>query len=234
MIADLWQDLRFGARMLRKNPSYTLIAIVTLALGIGANTAIFSLVDAVLLRSLPARDPAALVQFKWAAGDSFRGFNSNGKSNREELPGLRVATYFAHATYELLRTQNHTLADVYAYAPIDQLNVNLAGQSEIASGQAVTGNYHQTLGVSPFLGRTLTPDDDKADAPAVVVLSYRYWQRRFGSDATVVGRQINVNNKAYTIAEITPPAFMGTQGDGQAPDLTIVLDNAQMREPAFW
>jgi len=172
------QDIRYGIRTLSKNPGFTLIAVLTLALGIGANTAIFSLVDAILLRSLPVSDPGSLVQFKWASGDSFGGFSSDGISNREELPGLRVATYFAPATYELLRTQNHTLTDVFAYAPIDQLNVNIGGQSEIASGLAVTGNYHQTLGVSPVLGRTMTSEDDSADAPAVVILGYQYWKRR--------------------------------------------------------
>jgi predicted permease len=230
----LWQDLRYGARMLLKQPGFTLIAVLTLALGIGANTAIFSLVDTILLKSLPVRDPASLVQFKWAAGDSFRGFSFDGTTDREELPGLRVATSFAPATYELLRTQNRTLSDLFAYTPIDQLNVNVGGQAEIASGQAVTGNYHQALGVTPWLGRTLTPDDGKADAPAVAVLSHRYWQRRFGSNAAVIGQQINLNNKAYTIAGITPPAFTGTQGDGQAPDLTLVLAGTRLRQPAYW
>src|SRR4030095_8338494 len=136
--------------------------------------------------------------------------------------------------YELLRTHNQTLTDLFAYAPIDQLNVNAGGQAEIASGQAVTGNYHQTLGVSPFLGRTMTSDDDRAEAPAVVILSYQYWKRRFGGDASVVGHQINVNNKPCTIIGVTPPVFMGTLGNGQYTDLTILLDGAQLREPAFW
>jgi len=228
------QDLRYGVRMLSKNPGFTFISVITLALGIGANTAIFSLMDAILLRSLSVSDPGSLVQFKWASGDSFGGFSSDGMSNLDELPGLRVATYFAPATYELMRTHNQTLTDLFAYAPIDQLNVNAGGQAEIASGQAVTGNYHQTLGVSPFLGRTMTSDDDRADAPAVVILSYQYWKRRFGSDASVVGHQINVNNKPHIVIGVTPPAFMGTQGNGQSPDLTIVLDRAQLREPAFW
>jgi len=231
---EMIQDLRYAVRMLCQQPSFTLIAVITLALGIGANTAIFSLVDAILLRSLPVRDPAALVQFKWAAGESFRGFSYDGELNREELPGLHVATSFAPATYELLRTRNRTLSDLFAYTPIDQLNVNVAGQAEIASGQAVTGNYHQALGVTSLLGRTLMPEDDKADAPVVAVLSHRYWQKRFGGDAAVIGRQINVNNKSYTIAGVTPPAFAGTQGDGQAPDLTILLDSVRLRNPASW
>lgn len=231
---DLWQDLRFGARTLAKQPGFVGIVVLTLALGIGANTAIFSLADAMLLRSLPVRDPAALVQFKWAAGDSFRGFSYNGEANREDLPGLRVATSFAPATYELLRTQNHTLSDLLAYSPVEQLNVNVAGQAEIASGQVVTSNYHQTLGVSAWLGRVLTAEDGKADAAAVVVLSYRYWQRRFGGDVAVVGQQIQVNNKPVTIVGVTPPAFMGTQRDGQASDVTLVLGGAQLSEPASW
>jgi predicted permease len=241
MLADLWQDLRFGVRMLLKQPAFTLIAVLSLALGIGANTAIFSLVDAVLLRNLPVRDPAALVQFKWAAGVRFR-VRYDGRHNREELPGLRVATSFTHATFEQLGAQQQTLSDLFAFAPVEQLNVNVNGQADIAAGQVVTGNYFSALGVTPLLGRTLAPSDDRADAPAAAVLSHHYWRRRFGGDPSVIGKQININNVAFTVVGVTPPVFNGTQGSGQAPDVTIALaqeplvrgDTSALRSQALW
>jgi predicted permease len=241
MIADLWQDLRFGVRMLMKQPVFTLIAVASLALGIGANTAIFSLVDAVLLKNLPVRDPATLVQFKWAAGDGFR-VRYNGRANRDELPGLRVATSFTHATFEQLRARQQTLSDLFAFAPVEQLNVNVNGQADIASGQVVSGDYFSALGVTPLLGRTLAPADDRADAPPAAVISHHYWRRRFGGDPSVIGKQININNAAFTVAGITPPAFNGTQGNGQAPDITIPLaqeplalgSSSALRSQSLW
>jgi predicted permease len=241
MIADLWQDLRFGARMLMKQPAFTLIAVLSLALGIGANTAIFSLVDAVLLKSLPVRDPAALVQLKWAAGDSFR-VRYNGYSNRDELPGLRVSTSFSHATFEQLQAQQQTLTDLFAFASVEQLNVNVNGQSEIAGGLVVTGNYYNALGVTPLHGRMLTPEDDRADAASVAVLSHHFWQRRFSGDPAVIGKQLNVNNAAFTIVGVTPFTFNGTLGNAQAPDLTIALaqeplvrpNNSALRDQGSW
>jgi len=241
MIADLMQDLRFGVRMLAKQPVFTLIAVLSLALGIGANTAIFSLVDTLLLKSLPVRDPDSLVQFKWAAGDKFR-VRYDGRGNRDELPGLRVNTSFSHTVFTQLAGQQQTLSDVFAFAPIEQLNVNVNGEADIASGQVVTGNYFGALGLTPLLGRTLIVADDRADAPPAVVLSYPYWQRRFGGDASVMGKQINLNNIAFTIVGVTPPAFHGTLGDGQAADVTLALahepvirgNNSALRTPGQW
>ena len=241
MLADLSQDLRFGVRMLKKQPGFTLIAVVSLALGIGANTAIFSLVDTVLLKSLPVRDPAALIQLKWAAGDSFL-VRYSGNASRTELPGLRVATSFTYATFEQLQAQQRTLTDLFAFAPVEQLNVNLSGQSEIASGLVVTGNYYSALGVTPLLGRTLTSADDRAGANPVAVLSHHFWQRRFGGDPAVIGKQLNVNNAAFTIVGVTPPVFNGTLGNGQAPELTtamaqeplIAAGGSTLRDQSFW
>jgi predicted permease len=230
MIADLWQDMRFGARLLVKQPAFTLIAVLSLALGIGANTAIFSLVDAVLLKSLPVKDPGALAQLKWAAGNSFR-VSYNGVANRDELPGLRVATSFTYATFKDLQARQQSFTGLFAFAPLEQLNVNVSGQSEIASGQVVTGDYYNTLGLTPQIGRALTTSDDQASAPAAVVLSHHYWRRRFGGDPTVIGKQINLNNAAFTVVGVTPPTFNGTMGNAQAPDLTIALAQEPLVRP---
>jgi predicted permease len=243
LMTGLWQDLRFGVRMLVKQPVFTLIAVLSLALGIGANTAIFSLVDTVLLRTLPVRDPAALVQFKWAAGDSFRvPYNGYHDRDQTELPGLRVATSFTYPTFTQLQMRQQTLSDLFAFATVEQLNINLNGQSEIAKGMVVSGNYYNALGVLPWRGRLLTATDDQTDAPAVAVLSAQYWEQRFGSDPAVVGKQVNVNNVAFTIVGVTPTAFQGTLGSAQAPDVTIALaheplvrtDSAAMRSETLW
>jgi predicted permease len=243
MIADLWQDLRFGARMLAKQPGFTLIAALSLALGIGANTAIFSLVDAVLLRNLPVRAPAALVQFKWAAGDSFRvPYNGYYDRDQTELPGLRVATSFTYGAFTQLQMRQQTLSDLFAFATVEQLNVNLNGQSEIAKGLVVSGNYHNALGVTPLRGRLLIAADDRADTPAVAVLSAQYWERRFDSDPAAIGKQININNAAFTIVGVTPAVFQGTLGSAQAPDVTIALaheplahaDSSALRSQTLW
>jgi predicted permease len=235
------QDLRFGLRMLRKHKGFTAVVVLSLALGIGANTAIFSLVDVVLLRSLPVRDPAALVQFKWAAGNSFR-VRYDGYADRDELPGLRVMTSFTHPTFLHLQSQQRTLSDLFAFATVDQLNVNWNGQSEIARGLVASGNYHSALGVTPLLGRLLSPADDKPDAPMVAVLSAQYWERRFGGEPTIVGEQINVNNAAFTVIGVTSPTFNGTASNALAPDVTVALaqepqvraGNSALREQSLW
>jgi predicted permease len=238
----LWQDLRHGARMLIKDKGLTTIAILSLALGIGANTAIFSLVDAVLLKSLPVKDPAALVQFKWVAGRSFRGFGYDGSAITDEATGLRTNTSFPQQTFEQFRGRQNALTELFAFATLEQVNANVDGQAEVASGLVVSGGYFTGLGVQPALGRTITAEDDRQEAPAVAVLSYRYWERRFGANPAVIGKQINLNNAAFTIIGVTPQEFTGTLGQGNAPDLTIPLqmepavrrNNASLNRQALW
>ena len=226
-LETLWQDVRYGLRMLRKKPGFTLIAVLSLAIGIGANTAIFSLVDAVLLKSLPVKEPAALAQFKWLRGSNFSGFSYDGSCRTDEAAGLRLCTSFPQQTFEQFREQQSVLTELFAFAPLEQLNANVDGQAEVASGLVVSGGYFTGLGVQSRLGRTLTAEDDRPGAPPVAVLSYRYWERKFGADLAVIGKQINLNNVAFTIIGVTPQEFTGTLGRGNAPDLTIPL----MMEP---
>jgi len=236
------QDLRYGARMLLKQPSFTLIAVLSLAVGIGANTAIFSLVDAVLLKSLPVKEPERLVQFKWVAGSSFRGFGYDGSARTDEKTGVRVNTSFPRQTFEQFRQQQSALTDLFAFAELEQVNASFDGEAEVASGQVVSGGYFTGLGVRPLLGRALTTEDDRSAAPAVAVLSYHYWERRFGANPAVIGKQINLNNAAFTIIGVTPPEFAGTTGRGNAPDLTIPLlmeplvrgDNSNLNRQGLW
>ncbi|MFL6207316.1 MAG: ABC transporter permease [Pyrinomonadaceae bacterium] len=218
----LWQDLRYGARMLLKAPSFTAIAVMSLALGIGANTALFSVVDAMLLKKLPVREPDRLVLFKSVASTNFSPGGYTGNTNLDES-GRRVRTSFPLQTYTLFRAQTSSvLSDVFAFGGVT-LNVSASGQADVARGQVVSGNYYTGLGVPALIGRTLTDDDDRAAAAPVAVLSHRYWQRRFGGDPTIVGRQINLNGIAFTVVGVTPAGFDGTMQVGSSSDVSIPI-----------
>ena len=191
----LIQDLRYGARTLRKNPSFALIAVITLALGIGANTAIFSLMDAVLLKSLPVERPEQL-HFIARAGPRY----SEGGAP-------------PYPCFERFRDQNKTFAGMAAFSDFNT-RVTIDGQAEETLGQSVSGNYFSLLGVQPLLGRTLTPADDSIPGEGgpdglVAVISYNYWTRRFGRNPDVIGKAAQVGPHSVTIVGVTPPGFYG-------------------------
>ncbi len=221
----LWQDLRYGARMLLKQKGVTAIAVLSLALGIGANTALFSIVDAMLLKLLPVKEPQRLVLFQSVVAKNF-GYGGYSGNNRDDpVTGMKIGTSFPYQSYQRMRerqTEQGALSDIFAFSNV-ALNALADGQAEAVSGQVVTGNYHLGLGVQPLLGRLLSVDDDKPAADPVAVLSYRYWQKRFGGDAAVVGKQINLNNRAFTVIGVTPPGFDGAGQVGSTQDVTIPL-----------
>src|SRR5438105_3901560 len=218
-----WQDLRYGLHLLFKNPGFTAIAVLTLALGIGANTALFSVVDAVLFKKLPVKAPDRLVLFRatWDR-EKFSPGGYNGTNQRDPATGLTNGTSFPVQTFTRLRSQKSALQDVFAFSSVD-LNLNSGGQAELINGQVVSGNYYSTLGVPALIGRTIGDADDNAGATSVAVLSHRYWSTRFNSDQTIVGKQVNLNNVAFTIAGVTPPGFDGTGQVGSSPDVSIPL-----------
>jgi predicted permease len=218
MLREMIQDLSYGLRILRKQKGVTAVAVLSLALGIGANTALFSVVDAILLRQLPVKDPKRLVLFKSIFPPGFTPGNYNGSPDSD--PNKK--TSFPYQSYLRMREQQSALSDVIAYGNM-VLTVNANGQADLASGQAVSGNYFAGLGVQALLGRTITDDDDNAAASAVAVLSYRYWQQRFGRDPAVIGRLINLNNVAFTIIGVTPKGFEGTGQIGSSRDVTIPI-----------
>src|SRR5215475_1636581 len=187
-----WQDLRYGARMLMKNPGLTSVAALTLALGIGANTAMFSLIDAVLLKSLPVRKPDELVLL----------------SGEYSYHGLRI-----------LREYDQVSTGLAAFTDV-RLGVSIAGQDEpTVLGHLVSGKYFSVLGVHPIIGRLLVDDDDRAPgAHPVAVISYGYWSRRFGADPAVVGKTIRLAGMPFTIIGVTPPEFFGVEV-GRSPDI---------------
>ncbi|MBP6821822.1 MAG: ABC transporter permease [Acidobacteria bacterium] len=222
VMQTLWQDLRFGARMLMKQKSITAIAVLSLALGIGANTALFSILDAMLLKMLPVKEPERLVLFRSVAPREFSVGSYSGNSDTDPATGQRRMTSFPFQSYQRMRELDSPLSDVFAFGDLG-LNVSADGQADVASGQAVTGNYYAGLGVQAMLGRVLTDDDDKASASPVAVISHRYWQKRFGGNEAVIGKQINLNNVGFTIIGVTPPGFDGTMEVGSTQDVTIPL-----------
>src|ERR1041385_7612002 len=191
------QDLRYGVRMLFKSKGFTVVAVLSLALGIGANTALFSVVDAVLLRMLPVPEPQRLVLFEWQSGMTFRTNGSRG-SFVPGPPNTRGASVFRYDTYQKLRevreqSTDSPMSDFFAFAPVWGLTAVVDDQAEVVQGQVVSGNYYAGVGVKPLLGRPIAETDDDAAAPAVALLSHKYWQERFGGDGSVIGRQLKLN-----------------------------------------
>jgi len=208
--------------MLVKKPAFTAIAVLTLALGIGANTALFSVVDAVLLKKLPVKEPDRLVLFSSISNKEFSPGSHNGSNRIDPDTGLNIRTSFPYQTFARLRQERGPLSDIMAFGSL-ALNVNVDGQVDVADGQAVSGNYFAVLGVPPFIGRTINESDDSAAALPVAVLSYRYWLRRFNGNRDVIDKQINLNNVAFTVAGVAPPGFEGTMQVGSSQDVYIPI-----------
>src|SRR5262245_2976728 len=214
MLETLIQDLRFSLRMLRKNPGFTVVTALSLALGIGANTAIFSLLDAVLLKMLPVKNPEQLV-FLERGGDP---------------PSFKRGSNLSYTFFEQLRAERDVLVGVCTFVSNPRINVAVDGQAEVADAQRVSGGFFAVLGAGALLGRTITEEDDKIPgAHPVVVISHRYWQRRFARDPAIVGKRITVNSYPFTIIGVTPPDFFGVTV-GEAPDLWApMMMDAQLR-----
>jgi predicted permease len=214
---NLLQDIRFGLRTLGKNPGFTIVAILTLALGIGANAAIFSLTDQVLLRLLPVERPRELVVL-----------TSPGMNHGRVWSDSDGGPSFSYPMYKDLRDRNDVFAGLLAGFHV-QVGVTGQGQSQLADGMLVSGNYFQVLGVRPFIGRVFSAQDETAPgANAVTVLSYGYWTRHFGSDPNILNKPLAVNGNSLTVVGVARPGFTGVQV-GQIPDLFIPITmKAQM------
>jgi len=202
---NLIQDIRYGTRMLSKNPGFTAVTVLTLALGIGANTAIFSVFDAFLLRLLPVKDPERLVLV--SRPDKIQGgFNA-----------------FRYSAFEHLRDHNSVLSGIFGITMPERTAATIDGQTELVQAQIVSGGYYSTLGVNASLGRTITTEDDKIpEASSVAVISYAFWKRRFNSAPDVIGKKIAINGFPFTIIGITPPEFFGLMY-GYSPDVTAPM-----------
>ena len=218
-----WQDARYGLRMLGKSPGFTAVAIFTLALGIGANTAIFSLIDAVMLRSLPVRDPQRLMVFKWKAHSDpkYHSYSSFGDCGRS---GNGVGCSFSVPLFEAMRQQATVFSGLTAVAGPMQVVVSGNGAATMGRGEIVSGDFFSTLGVTTVLGRPLGPSDDAPSAPPALVLSYAYWQKVFGGDRSVIGRVIHLNGTGFTIVGVTEPRFTNL-APGKTQDFFVALSS---------
>jgi predicted permease len=239
------QELRVGLRQLAKYPALTGIAVLSLALGIGATTAVFSLVNDVLLRALPVAHPEDLVLLRNVQGPSGR-ISRAGENNSSIDPttGRESSTSFSLLTFESFRAHHPGLSEVFAFAPFNQIQVLVDGQPETeVLGQLVSGDYYTGLGVSPILGRTFTPADDQPSAEPVGVISYRWWENRFGSDPSVIGKTVQVDRVPVTLVGVTSPGFGGMMQIGESADITLPLAHharfqpdrsASRAQPWYW
>jgi predicted permease len=240
-LRDLGRDLRYAIRQLHRNPGFALTTILVLAIGLGANTALFTVVDEVLLKRLNVPASEELVLLNWREGRTRMRNGMDGVITRDEATGRATSTSFSYPTFEQLRRANDTLSELFAFYPIQQLNVVADDTAEVASGQFVSGNYFRGLGVDARVGRTIADVDDRRGAPPVALISHRYWQRRFASDPGVVGRVVRINRIAFTVIGITPAGFEGTLDVAQAPDYTLPfaverlmhVERSDLDRPAF-
>src|SRR3979409_2017953 len=199
------QDVRYAIRTLLTAPAFTIVVVLTLALGIGANTAIFSLTDQVLLRLLPVTSPGQLVVLDGPGAFQGRTFN-NGT--------------FSYPMYRDFRDQNTVFDGVLARFPT-ALTLLANGQAERVNGELVSGNYFDVLGVRAPIGRTFTPDDDRTPGGhPVAVLSHAYWMRRFAGDPSVLHRPLSLHGLPMTIVGVSPPGFSGIV-IGETPDVMV-------------
>jgi len=213
----LGQDIRYGLRLLRKNAGFSVVAILSLALGIGANTAIFGLINALLLKSLPVRDPQSLLFIaKQAEGG--------------------VDPSFYYETYQRLRAEQPFFQELAAYGERVRMNVSVDGIAESTVGQLVSGNYYSVLGVPPAAGRVFNPDDDRVpSAHPVAVISYQYWQRRLGGSAAAIGTKVLIDGTPFTIVGVTPPGFFGLEvGDAPEVSVPIMMQPQVMPDKENW
>jgi predicted permease len=229
----LRQDVRSGLRMLAKSPGFAAVAILTLALGIGANTAIFSLIDAVMLRSLPVENPSQLVLLQWGARNSpnVHGYQSAGDCANDMRLGAKNpgGCSFSEPVFREI-AQANIFSGTAAFANTGRLDLTGNGSPSVINGQLVSGDFFRTMGLKAATGRLLDATDDKPAAAPVAVLNYGYWQSAFGGSRDVVGRTIELNNVPFTIIGVAEQRFTGIT-PGSDYDVWLPLSDAQRITP---
>jgi predicted permease len=212
MVETLLKDIRYALRWMRRSPGFSAVAILSLGLGVGVNTAMFSLVDSLLLRPLPVTAPDTLVDIFTTGGD-----------------GDQYATT-SYQDFLDLTSQNTVFSDMLGYSPM-MAPLNLGDRSRITLGQIVTSNHFTMLGVQPQLGRLLVPADDDPGAARVVVISHRMWRREFGGDPDIAGKALTLRGLSYTIAGVAPESFTGVV-PLLTPELWLPIQYVEEVEPA--
>ncbi len=233
-LEQVLQDLRYGMRTILRNPAFATLAALSLALGIGANTALYSFMDALLLRSLPVPDPDSLVVLKWhvtgrkSVGDSVV-HDVSGQISDDPTTG-KTAAIFPYPAFQALR-ESPVFSVLFAYRPARKLNVMIHGQAEVAGGEYVSDTYFGGLGIVPWSGRFIGADDDRAGAPPVVVLSHTFAMRRFGEASEAVGQPVLINSVPFTAIGVAPRDFFGVD-PAMAPDFFLPMHADLLLSPA--
>src|SRR5262245_20902628 len=230
-LETLARDVRYSLRVFLQNKGWSAVAVLSLALGIGANTAIFNAVNSLLLKQLPVSDPDRLVRLRWTGeNDLATNLGDYGYLGTDEV-GQEIHGSFSYAAFEAFRLANQTMDGMLAFSPMGNLNVMVDGRADTAAALLVSGDYFRVLGVRPALGRTIMPEDDSASAVPVAMISYAYWMSRFGGDLAIVGKTATVTGTLATIVGVTPAGFSGVQqpGDTSPPEIVLPLSH----EPQF-
>jgi predicted permease len=226
------RDLRFSLRGMGKSPGFAATVIATLALGIGANTAIYSFMDAILLRALPVQNPESLVVLNWHSKDHPPVIHSMTGSNFRDPKLGQTSPNFPYQAFEFLRDNNPVFSSIFAFNNAGRLNLQIHGQVDLAGGQYVSGAFFSSLGVPPAAGRLIDASDDRPGAPPVTVIGFGYAQRRFGDIAKAVGESILINGNPFTIVGVAAPEFFGVNPAG-AQDFYLPLHASLLLETMF-
>lgn len=230
LLEELRRDVIYGLRALRKSPAFTLTALLSLALGIGANTAIYSFLDAVMLRALPIPHPENLVVLNWRAHGWPDVAHSQHGDGYKLAGGVQVSGNFPYGAWQSLLQANDSFADLFAFAGAGRLNLVVANQASLGEGEYVSGNYFSGIGAPPAAGRLLSESDDRASAPPAAVISYPFWQRHFNGAASAVGQTVIVNRHSFTVAGVTAPEFYGVN-PSNSPDIFLPLHYIASLDP---
>ena len=221
LIESTLQDLRYAVRILRKSPGFTAIAVGSLALGIGANTAIFTAAQHMLLDRLNVPHPDQLRMFYWTQPKE--GIVSSMWGSWDDMPdGGEISTSFSYPVYQQMRQANRSMAEVFAFKPYGRMTVTISGNAEAAETEMVSGNYYAGLGVRPQLGRGIQESDDgEVGSGPVVTISDRMWTNRFGRSPDAIGKTVLVNAQPMTVVGINPPGFTGANSAQGTPDVFL-------------
>ena len=206
----IWHDVRYGLRHLRKNPAFAAVAVLSLALGIGANTAIFSLINGILPKSLPVRNPQELRLINWTSNNwPFNRAPAWSGNAARTKSGKRYCGSFSYPAYRDFAEQVQGFSDLFAFSyPEDPKTINVGDIPTLASPLLVSGNFFKGYGARVLIGRPITPEDDRADAPPVAVLTYPFWRRVYGLDPHVIGRTLTVGQTGFTIIGVLPRSYV--------------------------
>lgn len=232
LLDDLLADCRYAARILRQSPAFTIVAILSLALGIGANTAIFTLMEAVLWKTIPVRNPEQLRLLSWDSGP--KNIVDSTWGGRQLTPGGISSTVFSYAVFRALQQTTTGTQAVFAFKPAGRMTAVIDGHAELVTSELVSGNFYASVGVMPIAGRPITSADDKRTAAQIVaVISDSFWSRRFARDASALGRTISLNQVPVTVAGINPPSFEGME-PGRNPDIFLPVSAQPVILPFQW